>query len=199
MIQIIYAFAPTKTVDGHNENAFGLGDGLPWGHISQDMKNFANRTRDTILVCGAKTFMSFKEPLPGRKTIVIQDMDRPLATAKNGFFADAYASELEFIGFLGGDIMTGQTSYNSTITFNRNEKYSIIGGAGIIQLAYPYADRVIQTVVRKSHRVNSDVQLPFAFIVGPSYEESGFVIKENHWYHIDEVTNISELVYDRVL
>lgn len=144
MIQIVYAFAPTKTVDGENENAFGLNNGLPWGHISQDMKNFANRTRDTILICGAKTFMSFDEPLPGRKTIVVQDMNRPLATAKNGFFADAYASELEFIGFLGGDIMAAQTSYNSTITFNRGLNYSVIGGAGIIQKAYPYADKVIQ-------------------------------------------------------
>lgn len=199
MIQIVYAFAPTKTVDGKNENAFGLGDGLPWKHISQDMKNFANRTRDTILICGAKTFMSFPEPLPGRKTIVVQDMSRALATAKNGFFADAYVSELEFIGFLGGDIMAAHTSYNSTITFNRDLNYSIIGGAGIIQKAYPYADRVIQTIIRKSHRVNSDVTLPAEFVAAPTWPESGFITKENHWYHIDEVTNISEVVYERKL
>ena len=199
MIQIIYAFSPTKTVDGKNENAFGLGDGLPWGHISQDMKNFANRTRDTILICGAKTFMSFSEPLPGRKTIVIQDMSRSLATAKNGFFADAYISDEEFMEFLGGEHLAGHTSYNSTITFNRSEKYSVIGGAGIIQKAYPYADKVIQTIIRKSHRVNSDVQLPIEFVVAPTWPESGFTTKENHWYHIDEVTSISEVVYERVL
>ena len=199
MIQIVYAFAPTKTVDGKNENAFGLGDGLPWGHISQDMKNFANRTRDTILICGAKTFMSFSEPLPGRKTIVIQDMSRSLATAKNGFFADAYISDEEFMEFLGGEHLAGHTSYNSTITFNRSEKYSVIGGAGIIQKAYPYADKVIQTIIRKSHRVNSDVQLPIEFVVAPTWPESGFTTKENHWYHIDEVTSISEVVYERVL
>ncbi|QEG11085.1 putative dihydrofolate reductase [Klebsiella phage KMI12] len=199
MIQIVYAFAPTKTVDGKNENAFGLGDGLPWKHISQDMKNFANRTRDTILICGAKTFMSFPEPLPGRKTIVVQDMSRALATAKNGFFADAYVSELEFMEFLGGEHLAGHTSYNSTITFNRSEKYSVIGGAGIIQKAYPYADKVIQTIIRKSHRVNSDVTLPIAFVVAPTYENSGFKVIENHWYHIDEVTNISEVVYERKL
>lgn len=199
MIQIVYAFAPTKTVDGKNENAFGLGDGLPWGHISQDMKNFANRTRDTILICGAKTFMSFSEPLPGRKTIVIQDMSRSLATAKNGFFADAYISDEEFMEFLGGEHLAGHTSYNSTITFNRSEKYSVIGGAGIIQKAYPYADKVIQTIIRKSHRVNSDVQLPIEFVVAPTWPESGFTTKENHWYHIDEVTSISEVVYERAI
>ena len=199
MIQIVYAFAPTRTVDGKNENAFGLADGLPWGRISQDMKNFANRTRDSILICGAKTFMSFKEPLPGRKTIVIQDMDRPLATAKNGFFADAYASEEEFTTFLEGENLAGHTSYNSVIIFNRSEKYSVIGGAGIIQKAYPYADKVIQTTIRKSHRVNSDVQLPIEFVVAPTWPESGFITKENHWYHIDEVTNISEVVYVRAL
>ena len=95
--------------------------------------------------------------------------------------------------------MAAHTSYNSTITFNRDLTYSIIGGAGIIQKAYPYADRVIQTTIRKSHRVNSDVTLPAEFVAAPTCPESGFITKENHWYHIDEVTNISEVVYERKL
>lgn len=47
--------------------------------------------------------------------------------------------------------------------------------------------------------MNSDVQLPIEFVVAPNWPESGFIVKENHWYHIDEVTNISEVVYERVL
>lgn len=197
MKQLVYAFAPTKNVKGENEYAFGLEDGLPWGHIKRDMLNFAARTKDTILICGAKTFMSFPEPLKGRKCIVVQDLERPLVTAKNGFFADAYTSPLEFTGFLGGDDLTTTTSYNAHPVFFQNENYSIIGGAKLLMEAYDKVDRIVQTTIRKKHYIVSDVKLPMAFIIAPTWEESGFVTTETHWYAIDELTNITETVYER--
>lgn len=197
MLQLVYAYCGTKTVDGQNEYAFGLKDGLPWGHIKRDMQNFAKRTKDTTLIMGAKTFMSFPEPLSGRKSIVVQDMSRPLATAKNGFFADAYVSELEFIGFLGGDIMAAQTSYNSTITFNPGHDYSVIGGKRILETAQPYADRIIQTSIQKKHRVNSDVTLDMSFISYPAWENA-FQMVETSWVRCDELTSLTETVYERI-
>ncbi|AIX12226.1 dihydrofolate reductase [Citrobacter phage Moon] len=195
MLQLVYAVSPTRSVKGQNELAFGLNDGLPWGHIKQDLQNFKARTKDTILIMGAKTFMGFAEPLPGRKSIVVQDMSRPLATAKNGFFADAYVSELEFAGFLGGDIMTAKTSYSQYVMFDHDKDYSVIGGIELIKKATPYADRIIQTTIRKNHRVNSTVQFPYATFWYPQEEATGFKLAETHWWAIDELTNISESVY----
>lgn len=195
MLQLVYAVSPTRSVKGQNELAFGLNDGLPWGHIKQDLQNFKARTKDTILIMGAKTFMGFAEPLPGRKSIVVQDMSRPLATAKNGFFADAYVSELEFTGFLGGDIMTAKTSYSQYVMFDHDKDYSVIGGIELIKKATPYADRIIQTTIRKNHRVNSTVQFPYATFWYPQEEATGFKLAETHWWAIDELTNISESVY----
>ena len=197
MLQLVYAYCGTKAVDGQNEYAFGLKDGLPWGHIKRDMQNFAKHTKDTILIMGAKTFMSFNEPLPGRKSIVVQDMNRPLATAKNGFFADAYISMTEFIGFLGGDIMTGATSYGSSIAFSHGLKYSVIGGKGILETAQPYADRIVQTSIQKKHRVNSDVTLDMSFISYPAWENA-FQMVETSWVRCDELTSLTETVYERV-
>lgn len=193
MLQLVFAYSGTKTVDGKNEYAFGLNGGLPWGHISQDLKNFKARTKDTTLIMGAKTFASFPEPLPGRKSIVVQDMDRPLVTAKNGFFADAYISDSEFTKLLNKDIAAGSTSYNNTITLNPNENYSVIGGAGLLQKAFPYVDKICVTSIRKRHRVNSDVQIPFEFI----YNIFQLKVLETHYYYIDEVTSISEDIFVR--
>lgn len=71
MLQVVFATCATKTVDGNTEIAFGLDDGLPWGHIRQDMVNFRNRTNNTVLIMGAKTWQSLKDPLPGRRSIVV--------------------------------------------------------------------------------------------------------------------------------
>lgn len=199
MLQLVYAFAPTKNVKGENEYAFGLEDGLPWGHIKRDMTNFASRTKDGDMIMGAKTFMGFKEPLPGRNCIVVQDLSRPLVQAKNGFFADAYISTEDFEKLLKGEIVHGQTSYDHPYVINMAcKRYSVIGGRALLEIAQPYADRIVQTTIRKKHYVVSDVKLPMSFVVAPSWEGSGFITTETHWYNIDELTSISETVYDRV-
>ncbi|ARW57660.1 dihydrofolate reductase [Kosakonia phage Kc304] len=195
MIQLIYAYAGTKTVEGKNEYAFGLNGGLPWGHISQDLKNFKARTEGTILIMGAKTFMSLPSPLKGRKHVVVQDMKRDFAQAQDGLFADLYMSPLGFSEWLGTKQQSCQNINGDLIYMSSSNVYSVIGGAGLLQEAYPFADKVIQTSITKRHRVNSDVQLPMSFIIAPSWENSGFEMKETHFYKIDEVTSISETVY----
>lgn len=203
MIQLIYAYAPTKSVSGGNEYAFGLDDGLPWGHIKRDMENFAKRTAGTVLIMGAKTFASLPGILAGREHVVVCDPNRDEPLTKNGQRAHAYIDADAFYTFLnGGDVTTG---WSNGITaciacYQRNmQKYSIIGGAHILQYAYPYADKVIQTTIRKLHRVNSTVQLPLSFIVAPGMEDSEFTLTETTWIRIDELTDISESVYEKGL
>lgn len=198
MIQLIYAYAGTKTVEGENEYAFGLNGGLPWGHISQDLKNFKARTEGTILIMGAKTFMSLPSPLKGRKHIVVQDMKRDFAQAQDGLYADGYMSPIAFSEWLGTKQQNYQNINGDLIYMSSSETYSVIGGAGLLQEAYPFADKVVQTSIRKRRRVNSDVKLPMSFVVAPTWEGSGFITTETHWYSIDELTSISETVYDRV-
>lgn len=54
MIKLVFAYSPTKTVDGRDENAFGLNDGLPWGHIKKDLQNFKARTKKLYRAHGSK-------------------------------------------------------------------------------------------------------------------------------------------------
>ncbi|BBC78304.1 dihydrofolate reductase [Escherichia phage EcS1] len=197
MIQLIYAYAGTKTVSGENEFAFGINGGLPWGHIPQDLKNFKARTEGTTLIMGAKTFSSFPKPLVGRPHVVVCDLSRDYPTTQDGSLAHFYISDYQFDKFLNGhELQVSSPNADFNAIFSREEGvYSVIGGAGLLQQAYPFSDKVIQTSIRKRHRVNSDTQLPMSFIVAPAREDSGFLFKESHYYHIDAVTNISEDVY----
>ena len=195
MLQLVYAVSPTRSVEGQNELAFGLDDGLPWGHIKQDLQNFKARTKDTILIMGAKTFMSLPDVLPGRQHVVVQDLDRPYVQAKNGMFADWYTSMEEFENIINGcDGFAINVNKDSKRLF-KDGTYSVIGGIDLIKKATPHADRIIQTTICKKHRVNSTVQFPYATFWYPQEESTGFKLAETHWWAIDELTNISESVY----
>lgn len=127
MLQLVFAT---------DKNAgFGLGDGFPWGHIPEDLKQFKANTQGTVLVMGAKTFSTLPGLLPGREHIVLADLDRPLPVAKNGCTAHKYlpASDIE--------------AYFEKWKANDDQVYSVIGGAQILYRAFAYADKVIHTVI----------------------------------------------------
>lgn len=195
MIQLIFATSFTKTVDDTIQYAFGLGDGLPWGHIKQDMKNFASRTKDTFLIMGAKTFMSFPTPLPGRIHIVVTELGRPVPTTKDGTKPHAIMTMEQFDALLktrlsnGTFVETGNVLSIDTV----NDYISIIGGKTLIEKSIHYVDKIIHTSITKKHRVNSDVQIDKAIIddIRVNYE-----VIETHWYQIDELTSITESVYE---
>lgn len=195
MLQLVFARCPTKTVEGVTEQAFGLGDGLPWGHIRQDMKNFAARTKNTVLVMGAKTWASFKDPLPGRRHVVICDPKRSKPLTKSGKQPSEVITQEDFLKFLGGEEVITRTADNEypwDVVLHRDTDTSIIGGKTLIEIALPYVDKVVATTIIKKHRVNSDVQLSEAFI---NELISSRVMIENHWYQCDELTQIIETVY----
>lgn len=177
MIQLVFAYCETRNVKGELAMAFGLDDGLPWKHISQDFKNFKARTEGTILLMGAKTFQSLPKKLPGRHHVVLSDSKRPIVHAKNGEPADHYVMPERAESFLQR---------------NSHENISIIGGAGLLQKYAAIADRIIITKIMKKHYVPSTVQFPVEFIYNI---HCGREMAETHFYKIDELTNIMETVY----
>lgn len=126
MLQLVFA---TDKYAG-----FGLGDGFPWDHIPEDLKQFKQNTQDTILVMGAKTFATLPCKLPGRKHVVFADLDRISPCAKNGDDADMFLPADQMEEYFEKWSKSGKT-------------YSVIGGAQILYRAFAYADKVIHTVI----------------------------------------------------
>lgn len=126
MIQLVFAY------DKHY--GFGKNDQFPWPHISQDLKNFKARTKDTILVMGAKTFASLPGKLPGRRHIVFCDFERSMPITKDGSIADEYLDIK-----LMSDYLRVWTKVDLM--------YSIIGGVHLLTMALPFASRVVYTQI----------------------------------------------------
>lgn len=193
MIKLVFACAPTKTVDDKNEYAFGLNDGLPWGHIKKDLQNFKARTEDTILIMGAKTFQSLPTLLPGRSHVVVCDLERDYPETKDGDFAHFYITWAEYVTYIsGGEIRVSSPNTFFEPILGQNSKVSVIGGPSLLEAALPYADEIIMTKIIKRHRVNSTVQLPITFVHDIMLNRS---MVESHYYQIDELTEITESVY----
>lgn len=183
MIKLVFAYSPTKTVEGFNELAFGLGDGLPWGRVKKDLQNFKARTEGTIMIMGAKTFQSLPTLLPGRRHIVVCDLARDYPETKDGDLAHFYITWEQYIDYISGAPFETILDQNSNV--------SVIGGPALLYAALPYADEVVVSRIVKRHRVNSTVQLDASFLDDISKRE----MVETHWYKIDEVTTLTESVY----
>lgn len=193
MIELVFAYSPTKTVEGFDELAFGLGDGLPWGRVKKDLQNFKARTEGTIMIMGAKTFQSLPTLLPGRSHVVVCDIKRGYPETKDGDLAHFYITWDEYVTLLAGgriQLSSPNTNFKTFIDDNEN-RISVIGGPALLYAALPYADEVVVSRIVKKHRVNSTVQLDASFLDDISKRE----MVETHWYKIDEVTTLTESVY----
>lgn len=192
MIKLVFAYSPTKTVDGTDQNAFGLGDGLPWGRVKKDLQNFKARTEGTIMIMGAKTFQSLPTLLPGRSHVVVCDLDRDYPETKDGDFAHFYITWAQYVTFItGGEIQVSSPNTFFEPMLGPSSKVSIIGGPALLYAALPYADEVVVSRIEKCHRVNSTVQLEENFL----HEIRQREMLETHWYKIDELTTLTETVY----
>lgn len=199
-VQLVFAYCKTKKVNGEEVNAFGLDDALPWGHNKQDMINFAKRTKDTMVVMGAKTFISLPSLLKDRPHMVIIKKNSKLPTTKDGKYAEYYIFEDEFENFLesgkcGGLAAWYGYEYKNNIEFHKNyENISIIGGISIIVKSLPFADKVVMSRINKRHYVYHNVTLPQSVI--DFVESNVFHEVEKHWWILDELTELTEIVYE---
>lgn len=100
------------------------GGALPW-HLPADLGRFKALTTGHAVVMGRKTYESLGRPLPDRLNLVL--------TRDPGFHRDgviAVGGLEEALHYACGD-----------------EQTFIIGGADVYRQAFPYADRVYQTLV----------------------------------------------------
>lgn len=196
-IKLVFATSPTKSVDGETRHAFGLGDSLPWGHLKQDMRNFSMRTKGTMVVMGAKTFLSLPDLLSDRVHMVVVSEERELPKTKNGKSAEYYIFDSEFEEFLktgkcGGMAVWDNYKYAKNLQFHLGySNISVIGGASLLSTSLKYATSVVKTTIEKKHYVIHDVSIDNNFI-----DEiiTKFRPIESHWWYIDELTQMTESV-----
>jgi dihydrofolate reductase len=112
----------------------GKDGGLPW-HLPGDLKRFKALTMGTSMVMGRRTFDSLGRLLPGRQHIVLTR-------------DPAWAAE-------GADVARGA---DEAVSLAREPRISVIGGAEIVRLFLPIADRVELTEVHAE--VAGDTHLP---------------------------------------
>lgn len=157
---------------------FGGPDGMPWPHIKKDFENFRARTMNTSMIMGAKTFESLPCLLPGRKHIVVCDMNRVGPMAKDGSRAHQYISKEQFVQLLA------QTK------INQDRNLSIIGGVDLLETAIDYADQIIETQV-KIHPLEQKKTTVF---LSREFLDKVDKIKvlEAHFYQVDPTTSITE-------
>jgi len=117
-----------------DNGVIGRDGGLPW-RLPADLKRFKALTWAKPMIMGRKTFESFPAPLPGRRHIVLT-RDRNWA-AEGAEVAHTVADALALAG--EGEVM-------------------VIGGAEVVALFAPLADRIELTEVHVE--AEGDVTVP---------------------------------------
>ncbi|XMB72471.1 dihydrofolate reductase [Mycoplasmatota bacterium WC30] len=125
MISIIFATDPNHLIGSDNK--------LPW-HYSDDLKYFKEKTINKTVLMGLNTFHSIisilGKPLPKRKIVV---------------------ASLEEFSYPNVLVVSDLISY---LKEKHDEEIFVIGGKTIYELAFPYADRLYITHIKKVHEGN---------------------------------------------
>lgn len=108
--------------------------------VKEDMDFFKEKTYNNTIICGRKTFESFKiKPLPKRKNIVL---------SKSNF------SFKDVITFNDIDKLI------EFIKENNHEKFFICGGESIYKKLMPYCYKMFITFYAEEKNVNADSHFP---------------------------------------
>ncbi len=122
MISLIFATDPNHLIGSDND--------LPWNY-PEDLKYFKKTTVNKSVLMGLNTFHSIMsingKPLPKRNLIVasLEEFSYPNVTVIS-----------DLISFLKAP---------------HNEEIFVIGGKTIYELAFPYADKLYITHIKKAH------------------------------------------------
>lgn len=148
-IQVIFAIG--NWCPAAEAYAFGYDNGLPWGHIKEDLQNFKQETYGTILVMGAGTFASLPKMLPGRMHVVVGDNRGEVKNKSN---------ETPHIM-----VPTLQAAIDACQNYSSGNYdgigISIIGGPSLIYQGTKIADKVIISHIKTKHAVPADTFLHF--------------------------------------
>ncbi|MCD2421449.1 dihydrofolate reductase [Niabella pedocola] len=139
-----------------NNNVIGKDNKLLWS-LPNDMKHFKNVTWGMPVVMGRKTFESFKQPLSGRKNIV-------LSTNKNLKIDNAIvARSMQDVELLVKEMDV--------------KELMVIGGGEIYKLYLPKANRIYLT------RVDTALEGDAFF---PVFDQNVWALKSKQEYKADE-------------
>lgn len=143
-----------KAIAAVSENGvIGHKGQIPW-HVPEDLKWFRDQTRGHVIVVGRHTFMSFKQPLPGRHTVVL-------------------SQTLEAIP--GVEVVK---SPQSIIDYKSEKTVWICGGAGVYEAFMPLCDELFITHIHK--KIPGDVYFPNYLHLF----ERASVLREEEDFHI---------------
>nr|UWG90764.1 MAG: dihydrofolate reductase [Bacteriophage sp.] len=155
MIKLIFA-------SGEN-GEFGTPTGMPWHRHKEDMQEFKRLTKDNLVVMGNETFKTLgSNPLPERENLILTNSVPYYGidfSKDDAMFAKAHQDSFgAFLKYLDSNI---------------EEDVFVIGGAGILVSALPYADVVFHTVF---HKVTEEatVHLPFENFFEKLYDNRVF-------------------------
>lgn len=119
-----------KMIAAVSQNGYiGLDGKLPW-HYPEDMKLFANKTRNSTIIMGRKTFESIgNKPLPKRRNIVISRLANGLGVM-NHEGIEVFGSVAEALD-----------------TCDNNQDVWIVGGERIYEAGMEFAEEIHLTIV----------------------------------------------------
>lgn len=118
-----------------DDGTIGNNGALPW-HISADLKRFKALTMAKPMVMGRKTFDSLPGLLPGRRHIVL--------TRDSGWTAP------------GAEVARDVAQ---ALTMAGDGEFAVIGGAEVLALFEPYAERIELTEVHGDYA--GDTAMPY--------------------------------------
>lgn len=149
---MIFAIDPTGLIGKNND--------LPWNY-PEDLQYFKYVTLNKTVLMGVTTFESIvtrlNKPLPNRKSIV---------ASLNDFSYPGVEVISDLIGFLKKP---------------HEEEIFVIGGKTIYELAFPYADRLYITHIKKVYEGDTYLDLDlsdFKLIKSDDNEELTFAVYE---------------------
>ena len=126
--------------------AIGKDNQLPW-KLPSELKHFRQYTLNKPVVCGKNTFISLPFLLQYRPMFVFSSQESTLACMqeKMDAFKEKYGSDnIPFLAMVS-DVKEFLDSFKEL--YPNEKEICIIGGKQIYDLFYPYADKVILTIV----------------------------------------------------
>ena len=139
----------TLIVACDENGAIGKNNTLPW-RIPSELKHFKKYTDGKIVVCGRKTFESLPFLLKNRNMFVLSKNEKTLDLMQEraDLFKEKNQQDPPFCALVKSMSQFIET-YDGWFA-DTHEEICIIGGAFIYELFYPYADKVVYTLVHTS-------------------------------------------------
>ena len=129
-----------------SNGVIGRGGALPW-RLSSDMKRFKSATMGKPILMGRKTWESLpKQPLPGRKNLIL--------TRDAAFKAVG--------GWVYTSLDAALAAARAMAEADRAEEFCVIGGARLYAETLPLADRIRLTEVKLAPEGDAHLHLDLA-------------------------------------